>query len=347
MQRRWQLNGWLTCLLVSAVALWAGATACGPSCDKDSDAEMMAAPGLLAGGQVTDSIGADEGCDKTDWRHFVHFEDARVTITYRVGDPGGHELKGIIELYDASGAKLAAKDVNPGMRDYVFEFEAEANKKYFIVIQRKEGSARYLIEASAEALDPCAECTEDEICEDGRCLPKPEEELECEPECRRGYECVDGECKKVRCARGEYYHGRSRECRPDPCYRHRCPSGQRCRRSRGAATCVDKRPRTPPPGPAAEKKCPASCPAGQSCDPATKKCRPTAPISGRILNCWPEGGKFICLVNKGSQQGVKRGTTGRGGGRTYKVIAVYPYQCRVSTPKTDGPPPSGAVSFKP
>ena len=182
-------------------------------------------------------------------------------------------------------------------------------------------------------------------------MPKPEEEEpECEPECRRGYECVDGECERVRCGRGEYYHRRSRACREDPCYRHRCARDERCRRRSGSAVCVKKPTPTPGPGPGPtpprDKCAGVSCPGGQECDSATGRCRPAAPVTGRILNCWPEGAKTLCLVNKGSQQGITRGMHGRGGGRTFRVIAVYPYQCRVSTPKT-GETPTGRITVQP
>jgi hypothetical protein len=335
-------------LLTFALLVGAG---CGPMGEPDTDDEMLKAKGLLANtSEVTDSVDPEAG-DKTDWRVFEHFEKANVKVTYRVGDPfKGHDVRGVIEVFDAVGNKLVSKSVVPGTIAYELQFTAEANTKYFIVFNASHGAARYLIDAKAAPVDPCAACTADELCEGGRCVPKPRG---CRPACQVGYECDEdrGRCVEIECDEGEFFDKVEGECRPDLCAKKKCGKGQTCRVQRGRATCVSGTPAPPREckpackagetcrngkcvgsAPVAEgPKCPAECPKGQTCDPKTGTCK-GGPISGKILNFWPEGKDTVMLLNRGSEHGIKKGMGGSiGGGGEFTVIEVYPYQCRAKT----------------
>jgi len=351
MSRRRQCSSWLLGSVLLVAALWVGA-GCGPSGEPDTDDEMLKAKGLLANtSEVTDSVDPESG-DKLDWRVFEHFEKANVKVTYRVGDPfKGHGVSGVIEVFDAVGNKLASKTVVPGTVAYEIAFTAEANTKYFLVFNATQGKAHYLIDTKATPADPCAACTADQLCEDGRCVDKPKG---CQPPCEAGYECDEdrGRCEEIECDDGEYFDKEDLECKPDLCAKKKCRKGQSCVVKRGRAQCVSDEPAprreckpacaagetcrsgkcvgaaTPPP---AGPKCPAECPKGQTCDEKTGTCK-GGPIAGKILNFWPEGKDTIMLLNRGSEHGIKKGMGGSiGGGGAFTVIEVYPYQCRAKT----------------
>lgn len=344
-RRQW----WLLRSLLVVAALFSAA-ACGPlDGGTDTDDEAVKAKGLLAGApEVSDSLDVDAG-DTVDWRVFEHFEKADVKITYRVGDPvKRHEIKGVIRLFDSTYKELAQKLVEPGVAGYEITFTAEPGNKYFLAFSASEGASGYHIDVAATPADPCTLCTPDEMCEEGRCVPR---RRECDPPCEVGFECNEdrGRCEEIECEEGEYFDKEEEECKPDVCAKKRCPRGQRCKERRGRAYCYAAEAAPPrdckpacgagqvcragkcvdaaAPGP----KCPAECPKGQSCDEKTGKCVGTS-ISGKILNFWPEGKSTIMLLNKGSEHGIKKGMGGSiGGGGSFTVIEVYPYQCRAKT----------------
>ena len=81
-----------------------------------------------------------------------------------------------------------------------------------------------------------------------------------------------------------------------------CKSGERCRRG----------------------KCVASGGGGEQKPPPK-----AGKVSGRILNLWPSPKGTTLLINRGSNHGVKRGSTGTiSGGGSFKVTEVFPFQCR-------------------
>lgn len=344
-RRQWML--WVTGSLACTALMWVVASGCGPMQEPDTDDEMLKAKGLLANtSEVTDSIDPETG-DKLDWRVFEYFEKANVTVTYRVGDPfKGHDIHGVIELYDTSGNKLASKTVVPGTVAYEIAWTAEAQTKYFLVFSASKGESHYLIDAKATPADPCAACGDDEMCAEGRCVPK---RRECSPECDPGFECDTsvGRCVEIECEAGEYFDTDDNECKPDPCYRYKCARGERCRSRRGKAYCYKPSRKSPDCEPACKSgqtcrsgkcvdvasspKCPDKCPAGQTCDEKSGTCK-AGNITAKILNYWPEGSSTIMLLNKGSEHGIKKGMTGGiSGGGSVTVIEVYPYQCRAKT----------------
>ena len=331
------------CHLLTLLALGVG---CG-DLDKatDDDGEMLQAKGLLAGGQVTDAIAPDDG-DGRDWREITHFEAAKIRVVYHIGDPfAGHDVRGVIEAYDSAGSKLMDRGVLPGQRDYELEFVVEPNHKYFLVFNATEGSSSYLIDVAAESLDPCADCRDDEECVRGRCVLA---RRGCDPPCDDGEECEEGECVPVGCPRGEYM--RRGRCAKDPCYRA-CDRGERCRRLGGGGhRCVSKAPKCSPAcggdevcrsGTCVPRSRPAPDPPAGECSPACKKgfmckggkCEPSQ-VTGRILNYWPEGGRTVMLIDKGSQHGLKKGLAGYLKGGTVRIMEVFPFQCRASTKLT-------------
>jgi len=335
--------------------------------EPDTDDEMLKAKGLLPNAsEVTDQIEPETG-DHRDWRVFEYYEKASVKLTYRIGDPfKGHDVHGVIEVYDSAGNKLDSKTVVPGTVAYEFNFIAEANTKYFIVFNAGDGSSHYLIDAKASPVDPCSLCTPEQICEDGRCVEKPR----C-PKCDPGYECDEdeGKCLPIECEEGERFDTEEMECVPDPCAKKKCRRGTTCQLDRrGRAYCASGEPAKPkvcdPPcgagetckggkcvgaaAPPSGPKCPDSCPAGQTCDEKTGTCK-AGSISGKILNYWPEGKDTIMLLNRGSEHGVKKGMGGScGAGCSFTVIEVYPYQCRAKTSLSrDQMAGKKSVTFKP
>jgi hypothetical protein len=121
---------------------------------------------------------------------------------------------------------------------------------------------------------------------------------ECYPPCEDDMKCIDGECREE-CGRGEKWRdGRCVRVRRG-CH-PRCGKGERCRRGR----CVPKR-------------------------------KKRKFITGKILSAWPTGSGITMLINRGTNDGVKKGAGGKVvGGKPLKIKSVFPKQCQAYTGMT-------------
>ncbi len=295
-------------LLAVGAVLWLGA--CEDPLPPDNDGTQPKALGLVANFLVKDDIDPTRG-DKEDWRDFSTFELSDVKVTYLIGEKfgGGHKMSGVIELYDVQGNLMQRREVEPGVRNYDFEFRAEANKHYFFRFVARRGKANYMIENTVKPVDPCALCLAEEQCVEGRCVPAGA----CVPPCKSGETCQDGECVATsRCPRGQRWDSRKKECvaRRADCDPP-CGDNQICMRGNCVARVSD-------PG----------TPTGE--DPAAVTAK--THVDGVILNVWPSGKGSMMLINRGSQHGIKKGASGSiAGGGGFTVKEVFPFQCKAFT----------------
>jgi len=291
------------------------------SCGKaapDVDGERPGAFRISTGVLVKDTIEA--GSDPVDWKDFSHFQGGRATVTISIGDPyKPHGVQGEITLFDFAGNTLQSRQIVPGQRDYAFVFDIVGEQHYFFRIAARKGKAGYLVEAKVDPRDPCADCgpgatccppagccAPGQVCRSGACV-----NLECRPRCDRGQVCEDGRCVEA-CPGG---------CRP----------GTTC--DEDARRCVRAGPpprQSPPPRTAPASACPRRCPAGQQCNESTGQCEskeaPTG-IRARVLSVIEQDSGTVILLNVGSEDGVRVGSTGRLGGVTFRVRKVSATRC--------------------
>ncbi len=285
-------------LLLGLLAL----VACGPEYPPDPDRTQAKALDLSPEFAVKDSIAPMSG-DQVDWRRLTVPDRSEVRIKYEVTPVavavGESPFSGEVSLYDDQGSVLDTKTLDSANLGVEVVFMAEGQRQYFVRFEAKEGTARYEIRMKVNRADPCALCLAEERCVDGKCVPPGE----CDPACEDGSFCLNGECVWS-CPKGqEWRDGRcseiSKVCRPA------CKAGTRCR----AGKCVA----------------------------VAAKATGTA-ISGNILSSWPTGSGTTVLINRGSQDGVRKGAGGsiEGGGKI-TVKLVFPKQCQAFTslPKSE------------
>jgi hypothetical protein len=300
-----------TLALTGLLAVLSLVAACGsaqPDVDDARPKALRISPGVL----VKDSIDARK--DPVDWKDFSYFQDARATVVFSFGDRfEPHEVQGEIGLYDFDGNALQSRQVVPGTVDYKFSFDARKDKDYFFRLDVRKGRAAYLVETRVEPLDPCSACeggaaccppvgccAAGQSCRNGACVAAT-----CSPRCGRGEVCVEGQCEEA------------------------CPGG--CRKGKvcdeDSRRCVSAEPSMPRPAPAA-RKCPP-CGTDQSCNESTGQCEGGgAGIAGTVLSVTEEGSGVVILINRGSEDGVKRGASGRVAGLSFTVREVTATKCK-------------------
>lgn len=289
---------------------------CGDMCKPDLDNEQPKALRINPGILVKDSI--DASCDPVDWKDFSYYEPVRVTVTFAFGELfKPHGVEGEIRLFRFDGNQMQQQPVVPETRDYTFVFVAEKDKDYFFRIEARNGAAGYMIETKVEPLDPCSQCGPGTTCcrPSGTCCPAGTMCREgacvraegCSPPCNRGEVCEGGVCVPA--------------CDP-PCKRpKRCdPELRRCVGGD-----------VPPPRevqPQKKRGCSPPCREGQTCNEATGECEGGDFINGSVLSVTEEGAGSILLINRGSQDGVKRGASGTVSGFSFTVKEVSATRCK-------------------
>jgi len=303
-------------VIACCFAVWA----CASKGPPDSDAEYSKATRIVPGFLAPDSIDAAHG-DLVDWKSFSYFNDAKATVTFRFGEMfKPHGVRGEITLFDISGNALQREVINPDRREFVFTFTALKDKNYFFKVEAVKGASGYTVETKVEPLDACASCAPPAVC----CKPGGQ----C---CQPGTACRDGACVKSDACSPEC--GSEEVCssgRCEPACAGGCSHGKRCDvRSRRcvAVTIADhrtvvKRPACDPP-----------CGGGEKCNEKTGECEGgTEAIAGSVLNVSDDGGGSIVQINRGAQDGVKRGATGSVGGHPLTVFEVTATRCRAKVP---------------
>lgn len=312
------MKSWSCCKELWAWACMLALWGCSGRCPLDSDNAQGKALRIAPGVLVKDSIAAK--CDREDWKDFSYYQDARVTVTFAIGELyRPHGVTGEITLFDFKGNVLQRQPVVPEQRDYTFVFTAEKERSYFFHILATRGSAPYMVETKVEPLDPCAACPAGTtccrptglccepgtICRQGACVRADT----CEPSCGPGFVCVMGQCEEA-CPGG-------------------CKRGWRC--DEASRTCVreakgstPKAPTELPPPPQ-----PPRCGPGETYNPATKRCETQGGvISGTVLSATDKAGGVEILINRGSAHGVKAGATGSVAGVRFQVQSVSATRCK-------------------
>ncbi len=276
------------------------AFACGGGADIDDSRPkaLRISPGVL----VKDSIDAKR--DKVDWKDFSYYQDARATIVFSFGDRfSPHSVEGEISLFDFEGSALQSQRIVPGTVDYKFVVPVKKDKDYFFRVEARQGKAAYLVETRIDPMDPCDACGPGQACVKGACVA-----MTCSPPCRRGSEvCEQGACV---------------EACPGGCHKGKvCDASER--------RCVTAEPSAPKAQAPARKGCP-TCAAGQTCNEETSQCEGAAVgIAGAVLSVVEEGSGIVIIVNRGSEDGVRRGAPGRVAGIAFTVRDVSATKCKV------------------
>jgi hypothetical protein len=284
----------LPVVLLAAFACGGG----GADIDDARPKALRISPGVL----VKDSIDAKR--DPVDWKDFSYYQDARATIVFSFGDRfSPHALEGEIALFDFEGSALQNQRIMPGTVDYKFVLPVRKDKDYFFRVEARRGKAAYLVETRIDPLDACDDCGKGQACVKGACVA-----VGCTPPCRRGSEvCEQGECVEA------------------------CPGG--CRKGKvcdvSERRCVGGEPAAPRAQPPARKGCPA-CGAGQTCNEDTNQCEGAAPtgVSGAVVSVVEEGSGIVIIINRGSEDGVRRGAQGRVAGIAFTVRDVSATKCK-------------------
>jgi hypothetical protein len=288
--------------------------ACGPSSPDVDDNSRPKALRISPGVLVKDSIDARR--DPIDWKDFSNYQDARVTVVFSFGDRfTPHGLQGEISLFDFDGSALQNQRVVPGTVDYKFTLDVRKDKDYFFRVEARKGKAGYLVETRTEPLDQCAACGPGTTCcpGSGTC-------------CGRGQACREGACVAAACAppcrRGEVCEaGRCEEACPGGCHKGKvCDASER--------RCVTAAPTEPKTEAPAKKGCP-QCAAGQACNEETSRCESVATgITAAVISVVEEGSGIVIIINRGSQDGVRPGASGRVGGLSFTVRDVGATKCK-------------------
>jgi len=331
-----------TSLLFAFVAAF-GLLAC-PSFPPDTDADPTSPdlPRLPPDIEVEDSLNVPRK-DLVDWKQMTAFESGTATLRVTVGNPfgGPHGITGELGVYETTGEELARTAITPDQHNYELDFEVSANTNYFVKIAATRGASPYRMAVTVEVPpppDPCegVRCRDWEECREGTCVQVRDPNV-CEPECARGMVCVKGKCERPcggACPRGQVCDTDSNTCRPDPCFGKRCPSGQVCR----AGRCVRVTPPTPTPPTPPPAGCTPACGAGETC--VNNKCvkeDASGPIRASVLSIIAQGKKTVLVLNKGKNDGVRVGATGRlqGVPGTFTITEVFAFRARAVIEQDD------------
>jgi Cys-rich repeat protein len=315
---------WTLCLLAAAL-LAQGCNLKGRGkCEPDAINEYKDAALVPPTGPIADALDAD--CDRVDWRYVSHFEDSGASITIRMGDPfAGHELTGVVAVYDQDAQLIVEAQVRPNESRYVFDLQVEARKRYYVKLEAKEGRAAYQIEVFYSKKDPCASCPPCTTCIDNQCVkvpccgkcPADRCDLAtdtCIPEGPCGGPCPDGQI----CDEDEE---RCVECKVN----RDCPKGTVCRRGE----CVTRSGGKAPPKP----ECVASgdCPSGRECrggrcvkadEPVVVEPVAAKKVTGIITQVQEGASGVIIRIALSPGHGIQKGAGGRAGSHRFKVTAV-------------------------
>ncbi|MBL6975081.1 MAG: hypothetical protein ISR64_05055 [Deltaproteobacteria bacterium] len=305
-----------TVITVALVAFGCAALSC-QKLPHDVDDQQPKALRISPGVLVKDSLEPGRG-DATDWKDFSYYTDVSVTVVFAFGELyKPHGLRGEITLFSFDGNVIQRQPVVSEKRDYSFRFTARQDKDYFFKIEATKGASGYMVETKVTPLDVCSACEPGTtccrptglccetgtLCRNGACVRAEG----CDPDCGRGEICVAGRCESA--------------CRGG------CPRGKRC--DVGKRRCVRKsvkphsRPRLP-----RIRSCSPECVSGQTCNTRTGQCEGGTAIVGRVLSATEKGAATEILINRGSRDGVKRGSRGSVGSIGFTVVTVSATRCR-------------------
>ena len=333
-------------------ALWAACgllaiARCSPTVFVDDDADCSKAKPLPSSVLKQDELNVRMG-DVSDCHLIKYFKDATAKVEVRFGSAfEKHNLKGLVTVYDSDAQVLDQKALDPTIFRYDFEFEVRANKPFYLEAKATEGAHGYTAQVSFVAADPCARCTDEQECVEGKCRAKKKV---CDPACDEdiGEVCEEGECVSVckpECKPGTVCNPESRECekvahdcnpkckgdtycdtRAGVCRQKKvgcgagCPAGQVCQ----ANKCVTI---------GGAPKCP-KCAKDEKCDTGTGKCIAVdapitttgkAPVAGTIVSVARSGDATTLYLNRGTSQGITPGSGGTACGKfPFVVLRVFP-----------------------
>ncbi len=300
--------------LVALVLVVAG---CGGGVPEVDDASRPKALRISPGVLVKDTI--QSGSDPVDWKDFSYYQDVRATVVFSFGDRfTPHNVQGEISLYDFDGNSLQTQRIVPGTVDYPFTFDARKDKDYFFRVEVRKGKAAYMVETRVEPLDPCAACEPGAACcppvgccpagmacAKGTCVP-----AECSPPCRRGQVCEMGRCEEAcpgGCGRGKVCDVEERRC----------------------IAVETSRPQPPPRTDPRPRRCQPPCASGETCNLDTLQCEgASSGVSGTVLGVVEEGNGVVIIINRGTEDGVRRGAQGRVAGQSFTVREVSATRCK-------------------
>jgi len=287
----------------------------------DDDDEPDKARPLPFDIEVVESLDVRRG-DVVDWKSMTALESGNAAVTIMVGDPfaGVQPIAGTAAIYATTGPPaLDEVTIVPGTHQYELEWAATEGATYLFQIEATEGTAPYRVVFELEPVpdDPCEVlvCEDNEECVDGECVEvRPADPTICEPECGRLEICVDNVCEPVcggPCPRGQYCHRASNECRRDPCFQKKCPSGTRC--VWGRCRTIEREEPSP------------SDPKASTDKPAPAK----TSLSARIIQIIDTGASVTLVLNKGTTHGVAAGMTGTVPGvGTFTIRDAFAFRSR-------------------
>lgn len=235
----------------------------------------------------------DNSGDREDWRYWTAEKDGTGEVRVEVSKwEDSTTLTAMVTVFDEAGTRLIEKPMNQSSNPKIQEqFPVESGRKYFARFKLVSGKGEYIAEMS-EPLDPCAACTDKQVCEEGKCVDKP-----CGGDCPEGKVCdkAKNECVKL-------------DKKPEnKCEGVECPKGEICQRATGR--CVVPAPRAP------DTTEPAK-PAGIDCS---------------VIDARDAAGGSLLTLSAGENRGVKKGMSGSVAGvkgATFKVTEVYPSRCK-------------------
>lgn len=337
----------LACALVALVR-------CAPNRVIDDDDTCSKAKPLPPIVIRQDSLNVTLG-DRSDCSLVKYFKDALAKVEFRIGTAfEHHNLKGIITVYDQDGQVLDQRPVDPSLFKYNFEFEVKAQKAYYVEFKATEGGYDYAATVNFGPLDPCARCTTEEECVEGKCRAKEkvcepacdeEEGLICEegkcvpacnPECRKGFRCDIEEkkcvakgvpcvpaCKKdFRC---DYRNG---TCRPKTVVAGcagGCKAGEVCKDSKCVSLTEQKCPPCPNPTDVCSRETNFKCLSAGD-DPNS------GPIIGSVISTQRSGEGSFVYINRGERHGVRANLRGKLCGKHgFVIMSVFPTRSKAKT----------------
>jgi hypothetical protein len=283
----------LACLLV----LVTGLAACsGQSlADPDGDESRLKARPFRQLDTTNDRLDAKRG-DVEDWRIVLPEQNGRLNLRVEISRwEESKSLSVLVSGFDEAGNGLFERPLNQSANPLIEQvLDVQAGRKYFIRFKAIAGSGQYIAVVGA-GTDPCAECTDKQTCESGKCVDKP-----CGGECADGTMCDEASNKCVRADKKA----------ENKCDGVRCASAEFCQRSTGrcVAKPKEKEPEeTPPP--------------------------PDPDIDAAVIDVRDGAQGSVLTLSAGENKGVRKGATGHVKGikgSSLVIVEVYPTRSKAN-----------------
>jgi hypothetical protein len=286
---------------IAFVAVAAVALACSGQSTKDPDGDetRLKARAFLKSGPTEDKLDTGIG-DFEDWRFFLPDRAGKQEIRISIGKWEESTIVGFVTIFTEVGDLILERTIQAGSGITIKElFDVEPNMRYLVRFKATAGKGKYAVEVG-DPEDPCAACTEKQLCQDGRCVDKP-----CGGECSDNEEC-DEKTSKCRKKGGH---------RPDPavnrCEGVQCDKGEVCQRSTGR--CIKL----------------GDGPSGGGNDGPDKE----PDIDATVIDAREAGTGSLLTLSAGDNKGVKKGMTGaiKGlKGSNFTITEVYPSRSKAA-----------------